>query len=742
MKTTFAASVVLWIVSTLGVSAADLAKTYTKAAPLAAVYRWTGFYVGGNLGGGMASSHFDDPCFACSTATPTNGFFTGGAQIGYNYQFGSGLVGVEADVNGNSALKESVINGFGPFAMRLKTNADASGTIRARGGMVLNDTLFYVTGGAAWTEASQTALRFNNQTNTPTFGTLDGITANRSGIVWGGGIGAGVEFALGPNWTVGGEFLHTMYQDRDANIVTATGATVCTNLPAANCVIRNQLSTDVARIRFNYRFADAGWGADLAPTHAVAPIRTNAAPLAAVYNWTGFYVGNAGGGMASPHFDDPCQYCSSATPTSGFFTGGVQIGYNYQFGSGLVGIEADVNANSNFKDSVIGGDLDPAMRVSTQVDVSGTIRARAGLVSGNTLLYVTGGATWADLTQSGVELNNFLGIPTFGSPTGVTANRGGVVWGGVIGAGVEFALGRNWTLGAEYLRAVYEDRDANLVTATGGNFCTPSPAANCVIRNELTTDVARMRLNYKFGYEGVGADLAPSHAMAGTLAVVHGWTGFYVGGNVGGGMASSRFDDPCFYCSSAMPTSGFFTGGAQIGYNYQFGRGLVGVEADVSGNGGFKGIVIGGADAFAMRVKTNADASGTIRARAGLVVNNALAYVTGGAAWAGVDQTGVEFDNRANRPSFGALTGITANRSGVLWGGVIGAGVEFALDRNWTIGGEFLHTRYEDRDTNIVTATGANACTSRPAASCVIRDQLTTDVARLRFNYKFSEGHP
>jgi opacity protein-like surface antigen len=109
------------------------------------------------------------------------------------------------------------------------------------------------------------------------------------------------------------------------------------------------------------------------------------------------------------------------------------------------------------------------------------------------LLYVTGGATWADLTQSGVELNNFLGIPTFGSPTGVTANRGGVVWGGVIGAGVEFALGRNWTLGAEYLRAVYEDRDANLVTATGGNFCTPSPAANCVIRNELTTDVARMR---------------------------------------------------------------------------------------------------------------------------------------------------------------------------------------------------------------------------------------------------------
>src|SRR4030081_2393518 len=111
--------------------------------------------------------------------------------------------------------------------------------------------------------------------------------------------------------------------------------------------------------------APAG-AADL-PVKATAP--------GTVWSWTGFYIGgNAGGGMASNHFDDPCFYCSSATPTRGYFTGGVQAGYNYQFGNGLVGIEADINGNSGFKNSVIGGAERQPMTVGTKADVSGTIR--------------------------------------------------------------------------------------------------------------------------------------------------------------------------------------------------------------------------------------------------------------------------------------------------------------------------------------------------------------------------------
>ncbi|WP_027525039.1 outer membrane protein [Bradyrhizobium sp. Ec3.3] len=731
MRTTLAATAALFATTVAG-SAADLAPVYTKAP--AAVYSWTGFYIGGNLGGGMASSHFDDPAFYESSATPTRGFFTGGAQIGYNYQFGRGLVGIEADVNGNSDFKGSVISGDWTRAMTVATKADVSGTIRARAGLVIDNALVYATGGAAWADVKQTGIEFNNVAASPTFGAPTGWTANRSGVLWGGVIGAGVEYALSPNWIVGGEFLHTVYQDRGANLVTAAGASGCgTSRPSANCVIRDQLTTDVARVRLSYKFGDPVPVSTDA--YADAGRYAKAPGLASVYSWTGFYIGaNVGGGMAASRFDDPCFYCGSAMPTGGFFTGGGQVGYNYQFGSGLVGIEADVNGNSRFKGSVIGGDDNYAMTVGAKADVSGTIRARGGVVIDNALVYVTGGAAWANVQQTGVEFDNYTASTTFGASTGTTANRSGTLWGGVIGAGVEFALNSNWIIGAEYLHTVYEDRDANIIFA-GASACGPYPAANCVMRHQLTTDVARARVSYKFG------DPAPVSVKAAPVAALTNWTGFYIGGNAGGGMAASHFDDPCLYCSTTTPTGSFFTGGAQIGYNYQFGKGLVGIEADVNGNSRFKEAVIGGDDGNAMTVGAKADVSGTIRARAGVVVNNALAYVTGGAAWADVKQTGTEFDNYTFSPTLGAPTGITANRSGVLWGGVIGAGVEYALSPNWIVGGEFLHTMYQDRGANIILADGTNACNGigYPAANCVIRNHLTTDVARLRVSYKFGQ---
>ena len=233
------------------------------------------------------------------------------------------------------------------------------------------------------------------------------------------------------------------------------------------------------------------------------------------------------------------------------------------------------------------------------------------------------------------------------------------------------------------------------------------------------------------------ADIGAVRFKAAPAATVYSWTGFYIGGNVGGGMASSRFDDPCFYCSSASSAGGFFTGGAQLGYNYQFGHGLVGIEADVNGNSGFRGALLGGDGNRAMNAGLKVDTSGTIRARAGLVVDNVLAYATAGAAWANVRQTGVEFNNVTASPDFGTSTGIAANGSGVLWGGVVGVGIEYALDQNWVVGGEFLHTVYQDRFATIRNAAGRVACTGRSEEACSIRGQLSTDIARVRFSYKF-----
>src|SRR3982074_1401520 len=93
------AATVLAALATAPAGAADLP---VKATVPATVWSWTGFYVGGNAAGGVASTHLDAPCFYCPSAPPTPVFFAGGVQAGYNYQFRNGLVGIEADVNGNS----------------------------------------------------------------------------------------------------------------------------------------------------------------------------------------------------------------------------------------------------------------------------------------------------------------------------------------------------------------------------------------------------------------------------------------------------------------------------------------------------------------------------------------------------------------------------------------------------------------------------------------------------------------
>ena len=382
--------------------------------------------------------------------------------------------------------------------------------------------------------------------------------------------------------------------------------------------------------------------------------------------------------------------------------------------------------------SVIGGVQFQALTVGVAANVSGTIRARAGAVANNALLYVTAGVAWANASQSGVEFGNIPAFAGFGLPTGRTANASGTLWGSVVGAGVEYALSPNWTVGAEFLHTVYGDRDAAILQPDGTSGCAPNhPPTNCVIRSQLTADVARLRVNYRFGGGGDPAAAQPP-------ATAYRWTGFYVGGNAGGGMAATSFTDPCFYCSATTPTGSYFTGGVQAGYNYQLGKGLLGIEADVNGNNGSKNSVIGGNQGTAMTVGLKADVSGTIRARAGLVANNALIYATGGAAWANVQQSGVDFDNVVTNSNLGRPTGnVFANASATLWGGVIGAGVEYALSPNWTVGGEFLHTAYRDLDANLRDADGRSMCNNLPATNCVIRSQLTTDVARVRLNYRF-----
>ena len=137
-----AASVAL--VTASGAQAADLAaRPYTKAPPaVAAVYDWTGFYVGGNVGYGWGGN--TDPSLSLVnpgnagnlTTFLTTGFpgfssgnqfpnlnpdgVFGGLQTGYDRQFGTWVLGVVADIQGaDFSARRSVLTALAP-PMRLK----------------------------------------------------------------------------------------------------------------------------------------------------------------------------------------------------------------------------------------------------------------------------------------------------------------------------------------------------------------------------------------------------------------------------------------------------------------------------------------------------------------------------------------------------------------------------------------------------------------------------------------------
>jgi outer membrane immunogenic protein len=242
--------------TTAGLSAASAADLPVRAAPpiiqAVPIFTWTGFYIGGNLGWGWRDSN-NDTVFLTGPGIPggleggtllfdngNDGTFTGGGQIGYNYQIGSFVIGVEADIQGIDTNDSNAVflpgPGFaGTFVPGEFENAsDWWGSVRARAGVAFDRVLVYATGGLAYTD-------------------------NNTGWAAGGG----VEWALPVNWlgasavTIGLEGLWvSIDQDDDNNngrigtFTPVAGAPVDVFLPQNN----NEQDFFVARAKLNFKF--------------------------------------------------------------------------------------------------------------------------------------------------------------------------------------------------------------------------------------------------------------------------------------------------------------------------------------------------------------------------------------------------------------------------------------------------------------------------------------------------------
>ena len=173
------------------------------------------------------------------------------------------------------------------------------------------------------------------------------------------------------------------------------------------------------------------------------------------YNWSGVYVGGTiGYGWAETTVTELDSYSFSSFGDTEFdydsdgILGGAFVGYNWQAGSFVYGVEADISAtdiNNTVANSMI---PDSNESFSNKIDWFGTIRGRLGYSVDRWMPYVTGGVAFADVTSSYDDNDSFPGSHAVASDT---------AWGWTIGAGAEFAVTDNWTLRGEYLFVDLED---------------------------------------------------------------------------------------------------------------------------------------------------------------------------------------------------------------------------------------------------------------------------------------------
>jgi outer membrane immunogenic protein len=204
-----------------GAQAADL---LTKA-PVMPAPSWTGWYIGANLG--AAWQNMNNNSEKARLGHVDGSTLIGGGQIGYNWQHGSSVFGIEGDISGLSDPSNSVAG------KSASTSTHWLSTIRGRWGLAVTDTMVYATGGVAFGEVENT-IASNG-------GFVPNKSVTKTKVGW--TVGGGVEHMWDAHWTIG---LEGLFVDLGKSSVTPGTFTTKTT------TFSNQLV--IGRVKLNYKF--------------------------------------------------------------------------------------------------------------------------------------------------------------------------------------------------------------------------------------------------------------------------------------------------------------------------------------------------------------------------------------------------------------------------------------------------------------------------------------------------------
>ena len=244
-------------------------------SPRLTAVNWTGFYVGGFLGVdyGTTDMRFaGDPGNAGAKTWAVGAI--GGLQAGYNYQVNQWVFGVEGDIGGanirggracgtQTGLNAQGVQiagpaGFSPAFLLCNDRMDWIATATARVGYSYERTLYYVKGGAAFTNDGMSvncvltpaqngvaggAFAARNCVNQAGVIT-NGFTAGSDRVGW--TIGYGVEFDLGRNWSAKAEYDYIDFGRKTT--LASDGTTFMSDHPTQSQV----------KLGVNYRFSPGG----------------------------------------------------------------------------------------------------------------------------------------------------------------------------------------------------------------------------------------------------------------------------------------------------------------------------------------------------------------------------------------------------------------------------------------------------------------------------------------------------
>ena len=156
------------------------------------------------------------------------------------------------------------------------------------------------------------------------------------------------------------------------------------------------------------------------------------------------------------------------------------------------------------------------------------------------------------------------------------------------------------------------------------------------------------------------------------------WSGFYIGGETGGAWATGTVTDSLFGLSASTSHDGWLAGGV-VGYNYQGPSNIVfGFEGDfdwttmsATGNGMPTGLGL-------LQASAKTDWVTSLAGRIGIAADRTLFYIKGGGAWVG---------NSASITNL--TTGASVSASNTNSGWLLGGGLEYGFDTNWSAKVEF-----------------------------------------------------